>query len=80
MIPVGNTIIELLLPGEPNQGYSVMQLITTSNITAHFVDSDSTAYIDVFSCKDFDLEIVKSVVNDYFKPIQIKETFIYRDA
>ena len=80
MIPVGDTIIELLLPGESNQGYSVMQLITTSNITAHFVDNNNTAYIDVFSCKDFDFEIVKSVVNQYFKPSKIKETFIHRNA
>ena len=31
----GEPIIEYLLPGDPKQGYSLMQLITTSNISGH---------------------------------------------
>ena len=80
MTAIGEPIIELLLPGEANQGHSLMQLIATSNITAHFVDCDNTAYIDIFSCKQFDLELAKSVVSKYFNPRLIKETFIERQA
>jgi S-adenosylmethionine decarboxylase len=57
MVAHGEPIIEYLLPGDPKQGYSLMQLITTSNICAHFVEPDMTAYIDIFSCKEFDREI-----------------------
>jgi S-adenosylmethionine/arginine decarboxylase-like enzyme len=80
MTAIGDPIIELLLPGELNQGYSLMQLIATSNITAHFVDHDNTAYIDIFSCKEFSLELAKSIVLKYFNPNSVKETFIKRQA
>jgi len=80
MTPYGEPIIELLLPGELNQGYSLMQLITTSNICAHFVDNNNSAYIDVFSCKPFDIETVKQVVSKYFSPNKMKLNFITRHA
>jgi len=80
MTAIGDPIIELLLPGELNQGYSLMQLISTSNITAHFVDHDNTAYIDIFSCKEFDVELAKSIIIKYFNPNSVKETFIKRQA
>lgn len=35
-------------------GYSMLQLIETSNITGHFCDEDNSAYIDIFSCKEYD--------------------------
>ena len=48
-------------------GYSVMQLIETSCITAHFSEQTDCCYIDVFSCKDFDdMKVVKFCV-DYLK-------------
>lgn len=34
-------------------GYSMVQLIETSCITAHFSDDTGAAYIDIFSCKPF---------------------------
>ena len=41
--------------GEGNKsGYSMLQLIETSNITGHFCEQDSSAYIDIFSCKKYD--------------------------
>lgn len=76
----GEPIIEYLLPGDPKQGYSLMQLITTSNIAGHFMELDGTAYFDVFSCKTFDAEIVKQVVNEYFQPTKMRVNFITRHA
>jgi S-adenosylmethionine/arginine decarboxylase-like enzyme len=76
----GPLYIEYLLPGTDNEGYSVMQMITTSNITAHFVTKSNTAYIDVFSCKDFDVEIVKNLVSSYFDPEVIQITHVKRQA
>jgi len=61
-------------------GYTLIQLIETSNITAHFCDIDGNAYIDVFSCLQFDNEIVKQVVTDYFNPKSIRETYLIRQA
>lgn len=76
----GEPIIEYLLPGDPKQGYSLLQLITTSNIAGHFMELDGTAYFDVFSCKTFDIEIVKQVVHEYFQPGKMRVNFITRHA
>ena len=76
----GEPIIEYLLPGDPKQGYSLMQLITTSNICAHFMELDGTAYFDVFSCKEYDIEVAKQVVMQYFNPTTMRVNFITRDA
>lgn len=76
----GEPIIEHLLPGDPKQGYSLMQLITTSNISAHFMELDGTAYFDIFSCKEFDIEIAKQVVRQYFNPKKMRVNFLTRHA
>jgi S-adenosylmethionine decarboxylase len=76
----GEPIIEHLLPGDPKQGYSLMQLITTSNICAHFMELDGTAYFDVFSCKTFDIETAKMVVEEYFQPKKMRVNYITRHA
>lgn len=76
----GEPIIEHLLSGDPKQGYSLMQLITTSNICAHFMELDGTAYFDIFSCKTFDIELAKTVVTEYFAPAKMRVNFITRHA
>lgn len=80
MIPVGEPQLEYLLEGKKNEGYSLLQLIVTSNLTAHFVTRYKTAYIDIFSCKQFDTNIVKEVVDNYFSPRYIKTTLLTRTA
>lgn len=79
MIAVGPPQIEYLLPKTDNAGYSVVQLIQTSNITAHFTDT-GTAYIDIFSCKEFDPEIATALVNQVFTPTNIKSKLLKRQA
>ena len=80
MDAVGPPHIELLLEGDANEGYSLMQMISTSNITAHFVTNTCEAYIDVFSCKNFDQKTVRETVEQFFKPSSIKTTFLHRQA
>ena len=80
MIAVGEPIIEFLLPGDPKEGYSLMQLIVTSNICCHFVDPDHTAYLDVFSCKPFANQDVIDVFQEYFEPKNVKVNFLHRQA
>jgi S-adenosylmethionine/arginine decarboxylase-like enzyme len=80
MVVHGEPQIEYLLDGTDNEGYSVLQMITTSNLTAHFVTKSNSAYIDVFSCKDFDANIVIEKVNEYFAPTNISKTFLCRLA
>lgn len=55
--------------GEGNKaGFTLVQLIETSNIIGHFCDESGDAYLDVFSCKDFNPAVVEAVVKHYFAP------------
>lgn len=55
MVAYGEPLIEHFATHDPDKaGYSIVQLIETSNITGHFVDKDGSVYLDVFSCKPFD--------------------------
>ena len=47
-------------------GYSMVQLIETSLISAHFANATNTTYLDVFSCKVYDPEAVRAFSQDYF--------------
>lgn len=47
-------------------GYSMTQLIETSLISAHFANLTNTVYLDVFSCKPYDPEIVRSFSQNYY--------------
>jgi S-adenosylmethionine/arginine decarboxylase-like enzyme len=40
-------------------GFSMVQLIETSLISAHFANLTNTTYLDVFSCKAYDPDVVK---------------------
>ena len=80
MVAHGEPIIEYLLPGDPKQGFSLMQLITTSNICGHFMELDGTAYFDIFSCKEFDIDKAQNIVRKYFNPKKIRVNFLTRHA
>ena len=81
MVAYGEPVIEHFATHDPEKaGYSLVQLIETSNITGHFVDKDGSIYLDVFSCKPFDIETAIDVVKEYFKPKKIKMHFITRNA
>jgi S-adenosylmethionine/arginine decarboxylase-like enzyme len=61
-------------------GYTLVQLIHTSNITSHFCDETGDLYLDIFSCKDFCEYKAKEIIQQYFQPIQIHSKLILRDA
>jgi len=61
-------------------GYSLMQLIETSSITGHFAEGSGDAYLDIFSCKPYDIGIAKAVVKRFFNPQKIKTTYLTRQA
>jgi S-adenosylmethionine decarboxylase len=85
--------IDMVAYGEPQivnfgsgnkAGYTLVQLIETSNICAHFVPDDgagdSAMYLDVFSCKPYDNDIVMGLVDKYFKPETIRPSYLTRQA
>ena len=48
-------------------GFSMFQLIETSNISGHFANQSCTAYIDIFSCKPYNRAIAAKFCQDYFE-------------
>ncbi|OGX08649.1 MAG: S-adenosylmethionine decarboxylase [Omnitrophica WOR_2 bacterium GWF2_38_59] len=47
-------------------GFSMVQLIETSLISAHFANMTETVYLDVFSCKPYDVSIVEEFSKKFF--------------
>ena len=79
MVAYGEPMIVNFGSGD-KAGYTLVQLIETSNICAHFVNESNTMYLDVFSCKEYDDQIVISLVQQYFGAKTIQQTFLKRQA
>jgi S-adenosylmethionine decarboxylase len=60
-------------------GYSMTQLIETSLVSAHFANLTNTTYLDVFSCKLYDPQIVTDFAKKFFKAKKVKYQVIRRD-
>ena len=48
-------------------GFSVAQMITTSLVSGHFSDYLRSAYINIFSCKDFNVEKAAEFTRQFFE-------------
>lgn len=78
---------KLVMFGTGNKkGYTLVQLIETSNICAHFVENPGSSistgdmYLDIFSCKPFNPAIAKDIIDKYFDPQNVHSDFIVRQA
>lgn len=81
--------IDMVAYGEPQivnfgsgnkAGYTLVQLIETSNICAHFVNETDDIYLDVFSCKTFEPKIVVALVKAFFNAKKVETKFLERQA
>jgi len=68
MVPYGKPQIVHFGTGN-KAGYTLVQLIETSNIVAHFVEEYDDMYLDVFSCKEFSPDTVETIVRNHFRPL-----------
>lgn len=59
-------------------GYSMTQLIETSLISAHFANLTSNVYLDVFSCKYYDPQVVAEFAKTYFQGEHCDFNVIFR--
>ncbi len=60
-------------------GYSLVQLIETSNICGHFANDSAAAYLDIFSCKKFDPQLAADFAAATFEAQNGKGVFFSRD-
>ena len=75
----GDPIIVHFGEDERVAGYSLVQLIETSNICGHFANESNAAYIDIFSCKYFDPELAASFTIETFAAQKASGVHITRD-
>ena len=81
MEPVGEPNIQYTAAHDINKaGFTAVQIIVTSSIVAHFVDSKNQIYIDIFSCKKFDPEVAKRSIITFFQAKKIREFSLTRQA
>jgi S-adenosylmethionine/arginine decarboxylase-like enzyme len=79
MVAYGPPVVEHFGSGNKG-GYTLVQLIETSNITAHFVEQTNDIYLDVFSCKPFNPNDVEELVQQTFSPLYKNRIFLTRQA
>lgn len=69
-------------PGFPDDmsGTTVMQMLHTSSMVLHLCDKTRTLYFDLFSCKAFETDAIKVVIDRYFQPATTRVSFLTRQA
>lgn len=60
------------------EGFTLVQLIETSLISGHFVNHSNEAYIDIFSCKNYNSELAALFTQNEFKAAKMKYTVLIR--
>ena len=63
---------------EYTKGYSLLQFIETSSIVGHFSESTGAAYINIFSCKNYDVGEAEKFTRDFFRAKQTRSRFLKR--
>jgi len=64
---------------EHTKGYSLLQFIETSSIMGHFSEKTGSAYINIFSCKEYDVELAEKFTKEFFGSDDVHTRFIIRD-
>ena len=60
------------------EGYTIIQPIETSCITCHFDEVDNRAFIDIFSCKEYNNKLAVEFCKNYFKAEITQARFLNR--
>jgi S-adenosylmethionine/arginine decarboxylase-like enzyme len=61
-------------------GYSIVQIISLSNITLHINFISRTIYFDFFTCGTLKTDLIGALFTNYFNPKTIKKIILQRDA
>lgn len=75
---------EALIPhfGHDNpitSGYSLVQLIETSSVTAHFSEYKKSVYLNIFSCAWYDPKATEEFCKEFFGAQRVESTLLKRE-
>jgi|LakMenEpi08Oct12_1017439.scaffolds.fasta_scaffold01897_4 S-adenosylmethionine/arginine decarboxylase-like enzyme len=81
----GDLIVEVFPESDFNikndlVGFSVVQIISLSNITLHINFISRTVYFDFFTCGEIKEDRIIDIFYKYFNPKTIKKIILERDA
>ncbi len=75
----GKAIVEHFGHDSPiTAGYSMVQLIETSCVSGHFSEHKKSAYINIFSCKWFDMDKAAQFTKEWFGAKEINKRLVDR--
>ena len=81
MIPYGEPqVVHFADHCDEKAGWTLIQLIETSNIMAHFIDANGDVYMDIFICKPFEAEGAIDLIKKWFEPQHISSHYLTRKA
>ena len=85
MTKKGKMLVEEFENNEYNRerdlvGFSVVQIVSLSNITLHINFISKTIYMDWFTCGQLDKESVVNLFKYYFRPETVKTILLNREA
>ncbi|MCL2143125.1 MAG: S-adenosylmethionine decarboxylase [Methanomassiliicoccaceae archaeon] len=75
----GDPIVVRFGENDKVAGYSLVQLIETSQISGHFADSTDRAFIDVFSCREFPPKKTAEFCKNYFGAKTMEYAIAFRN-
>lgn len=61
------------------EGFSVVQLIETSLISGHLANATNRAYLNIFSCKAYDVDAACRFACEFFQGVEHKRVVNHRD-
>jgi S-adenosylmethionine/arginine decarboxylase-like enzyme len=59
-------------------GFSMVQLIETSMISAHFANETNNVYLDIFSCKFYEPDVVEEFSRKFFEAKDSHKSYVLR--
>jgi S-adenosylmethionine decarboxylase len=89
VIELCDNVIKMKRYGEPliphfghenpvTSGYSLVQLIETSSVTAHFSEYKQVVYLNIFSCAYFDADKTTAFCKKFFKAKNVEVRLLVR--
>jgi len=66
-------------PCEKVAGFSKTQLIETSLVSGHFANETNAAYLDIFSCKEYEPSKAAEFCKSFFGAESVKYQVLFRD-
>src|SRR5690554_3431697 len=65
-------------PNERVAGFSMTQLIETSLVSGHFANETNAAYLDIFSCKEYEPSKAAEFCRDFFGAESVTHQVLFR--